>query len=204
MTGELRVRATLTSSQRLVDDSELEKLHFAATVVLAPAADDSPPGDIVAAVRTGDRLDKTTIYSVFFHGPAYQVLGEVARTETGLAGELATGLPADSASAASWLFAPRLVELCFQTAGVWEIGATGKLGLPAAVDSVRVWELPATAALVAEVAAPQSDADGLRFDAIVRDQDGRVYVEVKGYRTAALPGDITDAARAGFRTVVGG
>ncbi len=31
---------------------------------------------------------------------------------------------------------PRLIELCFQAAGVWEIGTTGILALPLHVDRV--------------------------------------------------------------------
>ncbi len=35
------------------------------------------------------------------------------------------------------LMAPRLIELCFQTAGLWEMGVHGRMGLPLHVDQVR-------------------------------------------------------------------
>ena len=93
------------------------------------------------------------------------------------------------------MFAPRLIELCFQTAGVWEIGSTGQLGLPAAAEKVTVWSLPSESAkLVAEVFPRDGNggAKGLCFDAHVRDASGKVYVELKGYTTSQMPGKLPD------------
>lgn len=77
--------------------------------------------------------------------------------------------------------APRLVELCFQTAGVLEIGATGRLGLPKHIDQLRVVDTPPEGRLGAVVRG----TDGV-FDAYVIDEAGRVHVELRGYRTEAL------------------
>jgi hypothetical protein len=78
------------------------------------------------------------------------------------------------------LVGPRLIELCFQTAGVWEIGKTGQLALPTAVDQVIVRDPSSgNGPLVAEVTADQS-ADGLSFSARVRDGEGKVHVELAG------------------------
>ena len=35
--------------------------------------------------------------------------------------------------------APRLIELCFQTAGLWEMAVGHRMGLPQHVDSVRLY-----------------------------------------------------------------
>jgi hypothetical protein len=204
--GTLRVRAALGSTQALHGQAAVDRLHFTATVVLspdrpAPPARDAAPG---AADDRGPALARDQIYRVYFHGPAYQVLARAWRTEEGVGGDLAADLPRElpaDAGDAGCVFAPRLVELCFQTAGVWEIGATGQLGLPSAVDRVSVWPPPAGAALVAEI-VPR-DGDGTtRFDAVVRDAAGRVYVEVEGYRTSALPGSLPADQLAPFRDIL--
>ena len=48
-----------------------------------------------------------------------------------------------SAVRAADVMAPRLIELCFQTAGVWEMGAQGRMGLPQHIDRVSSLLLPA-------------------------------------------------------------
>ncbi|MEZ4336080.1 MAG: biotin carboxylase N-terminal domain-containing protein [Sandaracinaceae bacterium] len=68
-----------------------------------------------------------------------------------------------------------------QTAGVLEIGATGRLGLPKHIDQLRVVDTPPEGRLGAVVRG----TDGV-FDAYVIDEAGRVHVELRGYRTEAL------------------
>ena len=89
--------------------------------------------------------------------------------------------------------APRLVELCFQTAGLWQAGREGLLGLPLHVDAVRVLADPATApgGLYA-VVHPRDE----RYDCAVVDEHGTVLLRVEGYRTIALPGRLADDVRA--------
>ena len=88
---------------------------------------------------------------------------------------------------------PRLLELCLQTAGVWEIGKTGVLALPTAIDRVVVHRAPENgalengAALYAQMAPRPGSDDDLCFDGRVVDENGRVYLEMNGYRTARLP-----------------
>ena len=55
--------------------------------------------------------------------------------------------------------------------------------------------------LAAEVTA-RADGDGYCFDAVVRDDDGHVYVEVQGYRTAMLPGGVPEDVLSAFKKVV--
>ena len=40
------------------------------------------------------------------------------------------------------LMAPRLIELCFQTAGLWEMGVEGRMGLPQHIDRVSLLRNP--------------------------------------------------------------
>ncbi|MCA9981983.1 MAG: polyketide synthase dehydratase domain-containing protein, partial [Anaerolineales bacterium] len=86
--------------------------------------------------------------------------------------------------------APRLIELCFQTAGIWQMETDKVLALPAALGSVTTYEQPAEGtALYAQVTANR-EGDALSFDAQVVDEAGKVYVVLTGYRTIALPGEV--------------
>ena len=63
---------------------------------------------------------------MYFHGPAYQVLKRAWWDENGAVGEMAAGLPDNHHPSDQPLaMAPRLVELCFQTAGLWEMAVPG-------------------------------------------------------------------------------
>jgi hypothetical protein len=85
---------------------------------------------------------------------------------------------------------------------VWEIGQTGQLALPAAVDQVIVRDPSAgSGPLVAEVTAIPS-VDGLSFSARVRDGEGKVHVELLGYRTSRMPNTLPEDEAGPFRKVV--
>jgi hypothetical protein len=81
---------------------------------------------------------------------------------------------------------PRLIELCFQTAGLWEMGVQGRMGLPLHIDQVRIWRTAEQAeGRLFAVVTPNPDAGS--FDAEVLDTTGNRYVHLRGYRTVALP-----------------
>jgi hypothetical protein len=77
------------------------------------------------------------------------------------------------------------LESCFQAAGVWEIGTSGRMGLPHHVDRLVALRDPATAngRRLYAVAKPKGDG----YDALVVDSDGTIYVQLFGYRTIQLP-----------------
>jgi Polyketide synthase dehydratase len=80
---------------------------------------------------------------------------------------------------------PRMIELCFQTAGLWEIATQGRMGLPFHVDQVSTHgDVPANARLYAVVTPDQTHE---AFDAQVVDEAGTQYVHLRGYRTVATP-----------------
>jgi hypothetical protein len=77
---------------------------------------------------------------------------------------------------------PRRIELCFQTAGIWEIREHGgHLALPRGVDELR-WNGGAAAGPV--VASLRVREDG-GFDGEVDDASGTPYLMPRGYRTTA-------------------
>ncbi|MCA9551506.1 MAG: SDR family NAD(P)-dependent oxidoreductase, partial [Myxococcales bacterium] len=158
-------------------------LHFKGAVRLsheAPEpADVEVPPEAAAAVVGHD-----SIYDVYFHGPAYRVLAEAWANGDRVAGKMAGGLGPNHAPAAAPLaLSPRLVELCFQTAGVGEIGRKHTLGLPSRVARVRHYKADGESVPLFCVVRPGQAG----VDAQVVDAEGRVYVELAGYETESLP-----------------
>ena len=82
--------------------------------------------------------------------------------------------------------APRLIELCFQTAALGEVAGQGRIGLPLHVDQVSLCRAPdlAQGPLYA-VVAPAAGDDS--FDAEVVDKAGNRYVQLRGYKMVAHP-----------------
>ena len=86
--------------------------------------------------------------------------------------------------------APRLVELCFQTAGLWQAGLEARLALPTRVGSAATLVDPATA--TAPLQAIATEVTPGVFNCRVVDADGRVVVRLDRYETIALPAPIPD------------
>jgi hypothetical protein len=144
-------------------------------------------------------MDATQVYRFYFHGPAYQVVEAAWRDGGGPTARLPESLPGDRSPGGTPLtLAPRLVELCFQTAGLWEAARGDRLALPLHVGSARVLLDPgeATAPLVAHAQAH----DG-HVDALVVADEGRVVVRLDGYTTvplATVPDDVRTSLHTAF------
>jgi len=199
--GTLAADCELVGRRTLPGQGEQETRHFTGRARLARAAPASPPA--IALPGEGDGgVDHDAVYRVYFHGPAYQVLDRAWRDNGHVVGRLAGDLPADHEPSASPIdFVPRLIELCFQTAGVWELGTAGRMALPTRVERVvRYAGADAPGALWA-VVSPRDDGG---VDAEVVDESGRVRVRLEGYRTIELPGGIDADALAPIRVAMGG
>ncbi len=147
----------------------------------------------------GKLLGPDEVYRLFFHGPAYQVVGSAWRHDDGAAAALRRDLP--PGTDAPTLIGPRLIELCFQTAGLWEAGHEGRLALPLHVDAVRLGADPSERPELVATAQP-APAGG--FTCAVRDGSGAVVVEVEGYRTVALPDPLSDEVMAPIGAILRG
>jgi len=166
-----------------------QALHFTGRVLLRPVGVSETGRDAAPPDWNGTRmLEADSIYKLYFHGPAFQVLEGVNRAGDVLYGKLREDQPAITSMGHSLISAPVLVELCMQTAGVWEIGTTGTLALPKSIGSLRLLQVePNGEALFAEVRAENGDDGRPRYHASVKDKNGRVYIEVEDYRTETLP-----------------
>jgi hypothetical protein len=138
----------------------------------------------------GAIVKASDIYRIYFHGPAYQVLNQ-AWLNGGVVGQMAQSLPSNHQPAdRQAVLEPRLIELCFQTAGLWEISADGRMGLPLHVRQVRMLRATESASgPLYAVITPQPD--GGTFDAEVVDTAGKVYLQLHGYQTIALPESVS-------------
>ncbi|HXB71422.1 MAG TPA: SDR family NAD(P)-dependent oxidoreductase, partial [Candidatus Acidoferrales bacterium] len=186
----------LTGSRTLPNQTEPQvTTHFTARVRLAKQP--SPAGMApVPGKPAGEVVVAADIYHVYFHGPAYQVVERAWMDEHRIVGQNAGNLPANHHPAErSTQMAPRLIELCFQTAGLWEISGQGRMGLPQHIDSVRVWRAPdnsdrpdQTDGRLYAVVTPNAEPGS--FDAEVVDARGNRYVQLRGYRTVGQPGTV--------------
>ena len=132
------------------------------------------------------------IYRIYFHGPAYQVLDRVELCKHSVRSRFRVNLPPALARQSPTVMAPRVIEMVLQTAGVYEIARTGRLALPAGIERLVSHATPSEdVALFAEV-VPRSVGAELTFDARVCDASGRVYLEIVGYRTSALPTGLSE------------
>ena len=152
----------------------------------------SPHGSVIEA---GD------IYRVYFHGPAYQVLQRAWWNGIRMVGLLSEHLPENHRpSTQPTVLNPRLIELCFQTAGLWELATQGRMGLPLHIDQVRAWPVPDQFGNQLFAVVTPIPEDG--FDSQIVDAAGNVYMQVSGYRTVAVPTAIDANSLDAFQSLV--
>jgi hypothetical protein len=188
--GEVVVNAELRSLvQPKPDLPAQERVHFKARVRMRRAAPASPKVAFQKPAVKALDVGHAAIYSVYFHGPAYQVLERAAVEGDRVVALMAGRLPPNAKPAqAEALVAPRLLELCFQAAGLWLLAKKQTMGLPTALERATVYRPEPTTADKRLYVTVEARAGGEAFDARVVDEKGLVHAEVIGYRTVALPG----------------
>jgi len=198
--GTLLADCELIGRRSLRGEDEQETRHFVARARLARNAAAAPEAGV--APIDGDRDDgvgREAVYSVYFHGPAYQVLERAWLDDGHVVGQLTSELPADHEPAGQPTeLAPRLIELCFQTAGIWEIGTTGRMALPMHVDRLMWFRTSKSNGPRWAVVTPGEG--GINADVV--DDTGAVLVRLEGYRTSELPGELPAEAVAPIRTAM--
>jgi hypothetical protein len=99
------------------------------------------------------------------------------------------------------------VELCFQTAGLWEAGRQDRMALPMGVKRIR-WNtepLPAPGDGTQFCVARESGeaGDGV-YDCVIVNSDGQVVLALDGYLTVALPAPLPEQVNGPLRDVFAG
>ena len=193
--GQLAAYCALDGVRALKNQDELVvTTHFTATVRLTrdkPEAVQIGKPKLAGAPAVGS----DAVYDVYFHGPAYRVLESAWGGDADTAvGRLAADLPANhSPPDLPTQIAPRLIELCFQTAGMYELGVDGRFGLPAKIGRVQKLKEPSVVTAQLFTVVRHSNG-GNGFDADVVDESGEVYLRLLDYQTAELPGAAAAAA----------
>jgi 3-hydroxymyristoyl/3-hydroxydecanoyl-(acyl carrier protein) dehydratase len=184
----LVVYASLESTHRR-QDQRLEVLeHFTGRVILEHAGVETQAHVTAAPHWNGNAtVGSDDIYRLYFHGPAFQVLEGVQSSGDTVLGRLNKNLP-PATSDGRRLSTPTLVELCFQTAGIYEAGATGVLALPQSIGSLHIYRDDIRDTPIFAEVTPLHAKDGsLSFNARVLDENGNIYLEIKNYHTSPLP-----------------
>lgn len=163
--------------------------HLAAVAghAAGPPQDETAPGGRADCLRCGPDL----VYPPFFHGPAFRVIAAFGRAGSGLGAVLATGLPPLSWGGRPTVLQPRLLELLLQCCGLQELADTGRMMVPAGIDSLYWHPASLTADNTAGAIAmirprPDPRASASVFDGQVVTPAGTVLVTVTGYRTTDL------------------
>ena len=188
--GELLAKATLRSVTKPTKEGlpVQVKEHFSATVRLTTAPAEQPV--MAFTLPSADSLPITgaEIYKSFFHGPAYQVIERAGIDGATCLALMAHDLgPNTEPASADSIMAPRLVELCFQSAALWTERVTGAMGLPLGFEKVTAYRQPEEAAGRRLTCVCTTPNGGERFNATVVDEAGNMFVALAGYLTVARP-----------------
>jgi len=187
---KLLAECRLIGRRKLVGQTEpQETTHFTARVSLrkqVPGAVTGPTPRLSAEAI----VDAAQIYRIYFHGPAYQVVERAWWDGEHMVGALTPDLPDEcKPSERRTVIGPRLIELCFQTAGLWEMAAQSRMGLPWQVRGVSWLRSPHLTEDAFYALVTPNPEQGT-FDAEVVDSHGNRYLRLDGYRTAELSSSV--------------
>ena len=189
--GDLVAHCTLSAERQLPGQDQPQRtVHFTGRVRMGaetPVAESMEP----TSDPSGPTLDAEHVYSFYFHGPAYQVVSAAWRDGETSVATLMDPLPDNHVPTDQPLTtAPRLIELCFQTAGLWQAGLEDRLALPMRVGRARWY--PSSNPHGPLRAVARETAAGV-FDCVVVDSSGAVVAQLDRYETIPLPAAIPDA-----------
>jgi malonyl CoA-acyl carrier protein transacylase len=188
--------------QLVGQDQPQRTTHFRAEVIFSQEKVEKPEAldkKWLKQPKEAFELDDDDIYQVYFHGPAYQVVDEAWRNGNYFIAEMEDDLPDNHQPAKlKTITDPRLIEHCFQAAGIHLLGTDGIMGLPAGAKSVK-WYQPwdGKSKVLAVI-----EKTGEGYDAKIVDKKGEVILEIEGYTTAAFPMSVTEDLLEPFKKVV--
>ncbi len=174
----------LISTRQLPNRTEpQETAHFTARVRLTNHIPEQRTR--IVPIEKSPVLHADDIYRIYFHGPAYRVLEAAWISDKHLVGRMAKHLPANhSPENLPTRMEPRLIELCFQAASLWLMSEKKIMGLPLHVDEVRLLCNPSPDDSLHAIVNRRGDE---AFDIEVVNGFGAICLQVKGYKTVAVP-----------------
>jgi NAD(P)-dependent dehydrogenase (short-subunit alcohol dehydrogenase family) len=203
--NEMVADVTLSSTLQTQLGETKTARHFSGQVVLEPMPILQPDNwQTVPEWGHDSILSKEEIYRIFFHGPTFQVLEGVQRSDAYVLGKLQSDFTPGSNHLMPLTSHPMLIELCFQTAGVFEIGTTGQMRLPRSVGELKIYPNLVNGCDFYALVKPRTILDEeIVFDAWVVDQDGKIYLEIRDYRTVQLPNKLDAPLVTPFKKMLG-
>ena len=188
--GELIAHAVLRSVTKPAKEGlpTQVKEHFIADVRLTAVPLEKPVGEFSAPAVDSLPIEASEIYKSFFHGPAYQVIDRARVSDNECVALMAHNLgPNTEPATAESVMAPRLVELCFQAAALWNTKVKNAMAFPLGFEAVTAYRQPEEAEGRRLYCVCTTNNDGESFDAEVVDEAGNVFVNLKSYLTVARP-----------------
>ncbi len=183
----IKLEVTLESDIARRNGEVEHSLHFSGNVFLISGEQKSKR--VVAPPKWSEKdiVSSREIYNLYFHGPSFQVLESAQAANGSLLGKFNKKLVKVGVDDPSLLTTPLLIEMCFQTAGLYEVGATGTLALPQSVGTLKIFKQPINGVAIYAEVKPHLHGETYSFDARVVDAKGDVFLEMTDYRTSAFP-----------------
>ncbi|MBA4420673.1 MAG: hypothetical protein C0391_05960, partial [Anaerolinea sp.] len=185
--GGLVVYATLESDVVRHHGQPEHMLHFSGKVHLTQKELKEEVSKQLPVWNDGEAVCADDIYKLYFHGPSFQVLESAQRSGSVILGRLAKNIPGRKGKEPIEISIPMLVELCFQTAGLWEAGTTGSMSLPQSIGTLTLFPQKVNGEPIFAEVTPCIEEGRISFDARVMDAKGRLYLELVNYQTSPLP-----------------
>ncbi len=183
----IKVEASLESDITRRNGDTKHLLHFTGNVFLLPGEHKMQQVTNPPQWSGKNLVSSVDIYNLYFHGPSFQVLESAQANHGILLGKFNKKLVNVGADEPTLQATPLLIEMCFQTAGLFEAGATGTLALPHSIGTLKLFKQPLNGVAIYAEVEPHSIETGYSFDARVVDAKGNVFLELTDYHTSALP-----------------
>ena len=141
--------------------------------------------------RQSVRIVEEDVYALFFHGPGFKFLDHVAVEGNGKGVSFRYRETRERSSMFTD-FIPSAVEAVFQAAAAFGLESRGIMTLPVGVGRATVYNTQTAPGDGLLTFVRQTDSDGpdertsLTFDAVVRDRDGNVTLEIAGIEMVEL------------------
>ncbi|MCJ7624936.1 MAG: SDR family NAD(P)-dependent oxidoreductase, partial [Anaerolineaceae bacterium] len=140
--GRFEAHVQLESTRTLKGRPEEKIIHFSGRVCLVRKPADGEDMQVAVPDWNGSRVVLAEdIYKLYFHGPSFQVLeGAQNSGADAVTGKLREKLLPITTWDHNLLTMPLLIELCLQTAGVWEVGTSSVMSLPMSIGKIELHE----------------------------------------------------------------